>query len=213
MSVDENHGGCRRCGVCCKKGGPALHMSDRHLVDDGRIPARFLFTLRRGERAHDNVRGVLAPLADELIKIKGTGKKWTCRFYDPDAQGCTIYEFRPLECRVLDCRNPREIMAVYETDRITRKDFLAGVPALLDLIKDHDRRCDYRRLNELMANGQTNGRFCDEAAILESVHYDIHLRALMVEKTGIDPEMLDFLLGRPLTVTLGPMGIKLSEKK
>lgn len=211
MGFQENqHNGCRQCGTCCEKGGPALHLSDRHLVENGQIPARFLFTLRRGERVHDPVKGILAPLADEVVKIRGTGNRWTCRFYDPNTRGCTIYDVRPLECRVLDCRNPRTMIAVYETDRIVRKDLLAGVPALLDLVEDHDHRCDYRQLNALMAQGQTDdGRYHQEAAILEAVHYDAQLRAVMVEKTETDAEILDFLLGRPLTVTLRPLGIRI----
>ena len=62
---------CQRCGVCCEKGGPSLHIKDRRLVDSGRIPARCLFTIRQGELARDNVKGTLEPMAAELIKIKG----------------------------------------------------------------------------------------------------------------------------------------------
>jgi hypothetical protein len=51
-------------------------------VDSGRIPARCLFTLRQGELARDNVKGVLAPLSAEIIKIKGQSGSWTCMFYE-----------------------------------------------------------------------------------------------------------------------------------
>ncbi|MGD8702110.1 MAG: YkgJ family cysteine cluster protein, partial [Desulfosarcina sp.] len=104
---------CRRCGVCCEKGGPSLHHEDRHLVDSGRIPARCLFTLRQGELARDNVKGVLAPLSAEIIKIKGQSGSWTCMFYDDETRGCGIYDHRPLECRALNCRDTRRIAKVY----------------------------------------------------------------------------------------------------
>jgi Fe-S-cluster containining protein len=52
---DENP--CRRCGTCCEKGGPSLHREDRPLVDNGQIPVRHLFTIRRGELAQDNIKG------------------------------------------------------------------------------------------------------------------------------------------------------------
>lgn len=69
----EPHGqtGCRRCGTCCEKGGPSLHLADKPLVVDGQIPARCLFTLRKGERVRDNVAGTLVPLEREIVKIRG----------------------------------------------------------------------------------------------------------------------------------------------
>lgn len=47
---------CRRCGTCCEKGGPALHTDDRMLIENGHIPARYLFTIREGEPVVDNVK-------------------------------------------------------------------------------------------------------------------------------------------------------------
>ena len=66
---DRNINQCHRCGTCCEKGGPSLHREDRPMIDDGRIPARCLFTIRRGERVRDNVKGTLVPLSEEVIKI------------------------------------------------------------------------------------------------------------------------------------------------
>jgi hypothetical protein len=42
---------CRRCGTCCRKGGPALHREDRHLVVDGLIPADVYFDAESEVRA------------------------------------------------------------------------------------------------------------------------------------------------------------------
>ncbi|MBT8367361.1 MAG: YkgJ family cysteine cluster protein, partial [Deltaproteobacteria bacterium] len=91
--------GCTRCGTCCQKGGPSFHQEDRMLIDKGVIPARCLFTIRRGESAYDNVKGCLMPVDSDIIKIKGKEGTWTCIFFDAHNKGCSIYSHRPLECR------------------------------------------------------------------------------------------------------------------
>ncbi len=42
---------CDRCGTCCRQGGPALHIQDRHLVAPGFLGFDVLVTIRRGELA------------------------------------------------------------------------------------------------------------------------------------------------------------------
>jgi len=85
---------CQRCGTCCESGGPALHQEDLELVQSGKLPLKDLYTIRKGEMARDNVKGALAPVKSELIKIKGAGRTWTCRYYAVDSKGCSIYEMR-----------------------------------------------------------------------------------------------------------------------
>ncbi|MCB2146828.1 MAG: YkgJ family cysteine cluster protein [Deltaproteobacteria bacterium] len=203
---------CQRCGTCCEKGGPSLHREDRPLVDDGRIPARCLFTLRRGELARDNVRGTLAPLTEEIIKIKGHSGRWTCRFYDQANRRCGIYDHRPLECRVLNCRDTRRIEGVYETTRLTRQDLLSGVRGLWELIEDHEQRCSYEALHALVGEGIHKGRLKLEKKILEILRFDAHVRQLTVEKGGMDNRMLEFLFGRPLAETITMFEVKLVKK-
>jgi Fe-S-cluster containining protein len=199
---DRNINQCKRCGTCCEKGGPSLHQEDRQMIDDGRIPARCLFTIRRGERVRDNVKGALVPLSEEVIKIKGCAGGWTCLFYDPATRGCGIYDHRPLECRALNCRDTRRIEAVYETTRLTRQDLLSGVNGLWELIEDHEQRCSYEGLHARVGEGTHEGRLKQEKAIQEILRFDAHVRQLAVEKGGIDSRMLDFLFGRPLADTI-----------
>jgi len=199
---DRNINQCHRCGTCCEKGGPSLHQEDQPLVDDGRIPARCLFTIRRGERVRDNVKGTLVPLSEEVIKIKGCAGGWTCLFYDSATRGCGIYDHRPLECRVLNCRDTRRIEAVYETTRLTRQDLLSGVNGLWELIEDHEQRCSYEGLHARVGEGTREGRLKQERAIQEILRFDAYVRQLAVEKGGIDSRMLDFLFGRPLADTI-----------
>jgi len=210
---DGNRSHCRRCGVCCEKGGPSLHHEDRLLVDRGDIPAQYLFTLRKGELARDNVKGILVPLAEEIIKIKGQNGRWTCRFYDAQDRGCRIYAHRPLECRVLNCRDTSRIEQVYETGRLNRRDLLAQVQGLWELVEDHERRCSYAELSSRVRDGsRENGWLNQEEAILETMRYDAHIRQLTVEKAGLDADMLDFVFGRPLTETIRMFDIQLVKK-
>lgn len=203
---------CQRCGTCCEKGGPSLHQEDRLLVDDGRIPIRCLFTLRQGELARDNVRGILAPLADEIIKIKGLPGRWTCLFYEKKTRGCSIYDHRPMECQALNCRDTRQIKKVYESTRLLRRDLLSGVEGLWDLVEAHEQRCSYDGLKSLVGEGERGCRPNQEETILEIIRYDAQVRRLTTEKGGLDGQMLDFIFGRPLVDTIKMFDIALKKE-
>mgnify|MGYP001820073788 FL=1 len=192
---------CQRCGICCQKGGPALHKEDVLLIEKGCIPAKNLFTLRKGEMAFDNVHGHAAPLEDEIMKIKGQDGSWACCYYDPTAHACRNYDSRPVECRVLACWNTTEIEQIYAHDRLTRRDLLASVGGLWEIVQTHERRCAYRKIEKWMPQIKS-GNETARAALGEIVAYDRHLRSLAVAKSGITPALLDFLFGRPLSETL-----------
>ena len=206
---DINPGCCRRCGTCCKNGGPSFHMEDRQLIDQGLIPCGRLYTIRKGEPAHDNIEGSVLPVESDLIKIKGAGNAWTCVFYDDATKGCAIYNDRPIECRVLKCWDTTAIEALYRKNRLTREHLLGNIEGLWDLIADHQVRCSYDDIRKLLA-GVENRRTASIRALREKVLYDLKLRQLMVEKGLAGMEMIDFLLGRPLVETLKPMGVTLS---
>jgi Fe-S-cluster containining protein len=204
---------CRRCGTCCRKGGPALHRQDSPLIEDGRIPAEALYTIRPGEPVQDNVAGRPSFADSDIIKIKGGGADWCCRFLETATNRCTIYDQRPVECRVLQCWDIRAIEALYDRERLTRRDLLQGVEGLWDLIEDHERRCDYRRLRDLA--GRLSGNSAEQKTALgditEMVKYDESLRQLLVENGHTPAGMLDFLLGMPLTHTLPGFHIKVES--
>ncbi len=188
---------CRRCGICCEKGGPAFHAEDRMLIDSGLIPAGHLYTLRKGELVNDAIKGCLISLKSEMIKIKGRNRAWTCVYFDKTGCACRIYEHRPLECRILKCWDTRDIEAVYSRNRLTRKDLLTGIPELWRLIADHDRRCSHVTLRKLL-DSETGGAAAQKT-VREMVEYDRSIRILVVEKAGVEPDMLDFIFGRPLS--------------
>ena len=202
---------CIRCGTCCEKGGPCLHLEDRMLIEKGNIPSNCLYTLRKGELAHDNVKGCLKPVASDIIKIKGKNDSWTCLFFDDVKKGCTIYDDRPLECRALKCWDTEQLEKIYANTRLTRKDLVSGVKGLRDLIKDHQARCDYKKIQQLIKDLAGSKKNHARRKLLEIVHYDAEIRNLVVSRGGLDAEMLDFLFGRPLSKTLGNYGIKIHQ--
>ena len=204
--------GCIRCGTCCEKGGPGFHIEDRMLIDKGVIPSRYLYTIRKGELAHDNVQGCLKPVDSDIIKIKGKEASWMCIFFDEVKKGCTIYDDRPLECRALKCWDTHDLEKIYSNRRLTRKDLVSQVNGLWDLIEDHQTRCDYNKIQDLI-NDLTGVKGTRARRKLpEIIRYDAEIRNLVVSRGGLDADMLDFLFGRPLIQTLGNYGIKICQE-
>jgi Fe-S-cluster containining protein len=200
--IQASSGSCSRCGTCCRKGGPALHREDRERVVHGAIQTRDLYTIRKGEWASDPVQGGLIRVDDDIIKIKGRGGAWTCCFLDEARNRCRIYADRPVECRLLECRDTVRLEQAYRFERLTRRDLLVDIEGLWELVEDHGRRCDYDHLRGLMERNAEPDRVAAERQIAEAVRYDAELRRLITARGGLDVEMLDFLLGRPVELVL-----------
>ena len=203
---------CARCGICCEKGGPGFHIEDRMLIEKGKIPSKFLYTIRKGELARDNVKGCLMPVESDIIKIKGKEGSWMCIFFDEIDKGCTIYIDRPLECRALKCWDTRELEQCYASARLTRKDLVSEVDGLWDLIAEHQVRCDYEKIRQLIKDLTGVKSSPARRELMEIIRYDVEIRNLVVSKGGLDADMLDFLFGRPLAQTLGNYGIKIHQE-
>ena len=203
---------CIRCGTCCQKGGPSFHLEDKMLIEKGVILLKYLYTIRKGELSYDNIKEHLVPAASDIIKIKGQKASWTCFFYNEKQKECQIYDSRPLECRVLKCWDTREIEKIYSKNRLTRKDLMAGIEGLWGLVDDHQTRCSYDMVQGYIEslNGGKNKKALE--GILAILQYDAQIRLLVVQKGGLDPEMTDFLLGRPITETIKMYGLKVEKK-
>jgi Fe-S-cluster containining protein len=206
---------CRRCGTCCRKGGPALHLDDQKLVETGIIPLSDLFTIRQGEPALDNIDNTIAPAVTDIIMIKGLpDNRPQCRYYDYDTKGCRIYDRRPLECRALNCRDTREIERIYSLRRLTRRHLLSNVEGLWTLVQDHQSRCDYGCVAELAADLKRPHTAREAAeSLLELIRFDDELRILTAERSSIDSQILPFLFGRPLSSTIGMFRLRLTRTR
>jgi Fe-S-cluster containining protein len=203
---------CRRCGTCCKKGGPCFHLEDKILIEKGIILSKYLYTVREYELCYDNVRESILPAASDIIKIKGQKNSLACIFFNEKENECTIYDNRPLECRALKCWDTREIEKIYSKNRLTRKDLLSNVEGLWDLVEDHQKQCSYEKLTlfiDILKKGQKDKAL---KGILDIIKYDAQIRELVVQKGGLDPEMTDFIFGRPITETIRIYGFKIKKQ-
>lgn len=204
---------CQRCGTCCRKGGPTLHLEDQELVESGKIPLKQLFTIRQGEPAFDNVAGTIAPAVTDIIKLKGKSEgSDICCFYDDGSKGCSIYDDRPAECRALMCWDTREIQELYNCRRLTRRHLIAKVKGLWELVQDHQERCEYGYVAELAADlKRKSPQAQSQKKLLELIRYDESLRQITCEQAKLDREMLPFLFGRPLSFTIQMFQLKLER--
>ena len=203
---------CQRCGTCCKKGGPAFHHADKRLIEDGVIHSKYLFTIREGELAYDNVRQCLEPARTDIIKIKKQKDSLACIFFNEKESACTIYENRPSECRALKCWDTKALEDLYAKMRLTRKDLISEIEGLWGLIKDHQARCNYETIRRLVNAIKNNQDDKARKKLVEIIQFDTEIRKLVVAKAGLEAEILDFLFGRPLMETLRNYGLKVQTK-
>lgn len=208
---------CRRCGTCCQKGGPALHAEDAALFP-GALGLHQVLTLRAGEPAHDQPRGRVLPLAGEMLKIKGLGDGrsvglggWACLLYDARARACALYGQRPAECRALFCEDTSELFAMYDKDRLTRRDLLGpGHPALA-VLDEHEALVPVARIAELAGVFRAGGDGAGDAAgeLLAMARADAAFRRMLAERVGIGPEYHDFFFGRGAAALFAAVGVAL----
>lgn len=211
MTDSKNNAACRRCGICCSKGGPALHDQDASLVG-GVLPMEQLLTLRVGEMVMDQPLGKVVPLVEEIIKIRSAPGSTACMLYDDAAKTCAVYENRPAECRELLCENDERLKAMYDKDRLCRRDLLPEGHPLLEIVEDHDRRCSPRKLTSL-ARRVVSGEEQALEELGEILAYDASLRELVPEKSGLPAEAMDFLLGRSLDLVLAGIGLEVHHEQ
>jgi len=203
---------CIRCGTCCKKGGPSFHLEDKVLIEKGIILSKHLYTIREGELCYDNVKESILPATSDILKIKGQKDSLTCIFFNEKENECTIYDNRPLECRALKCWDTREIERIYSKNRLTRKDLISTIEGLWDLIGDHQKRCSYEKFTLFIDILKKDKKDTALKSILDIIKYDAQIRELVVQKGGLDPEMTDFIFGRPITETIRMYGIKVIKQ-
>jgi Fe-S-cluster containining protein len=198
---------CRQCGTCCRKGGPAIHQDDKKLLENGNIPLRYLFTIRKGEPVYDNVQGCITLALSEIIRVKSLQGSNTCIFFSSNNNNCTIYDKRPMECRILECWNTHKIEKIYNKGRLSRQELFAKVPHLNHLIEYHENRCDYQLVKKLIQQADQDKKKNALTNIRELLSFDNHFRLLAIEKSVCKTDMVELLFGLPLQKVLPRMGL------
>ena len=182
-----SHSTCRRCGTCCRKGGPALHIEDKTLIESGKIPAKYLFTIRKHEPSFDNIRDTVIPAESDIIKIKAQKGSHTCVFFDESINGCRIYDVRPIECKALKCWDTGEIFQLYTKNRLARRDLISNIEGLWELIQDHQDQCAYHKIHALAtAAKETSDNQQALEALRQIIAYDTNMRPLIIKQGGMD---------------------------
>lgn len=189
---------CVRCGTCCRKGGPGLHLEDKGLIDEGVLDPGDLVCFRKGEFVFDQARESLVPLEEELIKIRGKQGSWECLFYDPAIRGCQIYRNRPVECRILTCWDTGPIEELMNRDdRLTRSHLVPEKSGLAELIREHEARCGLHLVDAVVRTNDMDTPSV-RREILDICSYDLSFRETLVQKTRTGMTELECYFGRPL---------------
>lgn len=198
-SAGTDEGKCRRCGTCCRKGGPALHTADRQLVMNDILRLGQLVTVRQGEPAFNPITGRVEATPTEFVKVAGKNGNWECIFFDPTAASCTIHDNRPLECRLLFCRNTEAVEAITGRDLLQRRDLIPADHPLAALIIGQAERCPATKgqslLAELLAADRKNDALDRFTRLLQQ---DLDLRAEAVARFHLSLGEELFFFGRPL---------------
>ena len=95
-----------------------------------------------------------------------------------------------------------EIERIFGKNLLTRKDIISTVEGLWELIIEHDQRCSYKKIRKLIDESGKTKKGDLSGKVAELIEYDKIIRELVVKKGQLDPELLDFLFGRPLSVTI-----------
>lgn len=202
---------CLRCGTCCRQGGPALHNEDRQLIASGALPLSQLVTIRRDEPAHNPLLDEVVASDAEFIKIKGQGNSWSCVFFDQVNNGCHIYQTRPLECRLLFCRDTGPLAEIMGRDLLSRQQLLPENDAVLSLLDQLEEECSYRLVNILLAD-KDNDQSETTKQLSDLVRADLAIRDTFLRNFPKRQQEELFLFGRPLFLVLAPYGFRLVEK-
>lgn len=205
MSTREH---CRRCGTCCRKGGPVLRREDLPLVLQGRIRHDQLVTIRIGEQGCNPASGRLEPVPAELLKIRGQGNGWTCLFFAESGNSCTIHAHRPHTCRLLACWQPEALLATIYQETLQRKDLLNPNDPLLSYIDRQEQECPVAEFNSLLARITATGEEADLAPLTRLLRADLALRTDFARETGLSLGMELFVLGRPFFSQLAGSGVE-----
>ena len=201
---------CVRCGECCSKGSPTLTAEDFDLFRQDVLKPEHLITIRKDEHTYSHITETVEPATEELIKIREKDDSTTCMFYQSIAKECGIYESRPFQCRQQECWNPQSSENVTQGTPISREDLLKGAGSVWDVIERHEERCSHAELGRALSRlSATKGQTVDE--VLELLRFDHHVRSVLTEKLNLDPVVLDFFLGRPLSQAIKVYGLKVEQ--
>jgi Fe-S-cluster containining protein len=205
---------CIRCGTCCRSGSPTLHAEDAEKVLNGVVNPANLYTIRRGEVVRDNIKGGLAVLSEERIKVRERERPpypSACGLYDYADKACEIYENRPAQCAALECWDTSTFMRLYGQPRLERRDIIRD-EKVFALIEEHEQRCAYVEIERVIKKIGAEGKKAI-SHLIDIIQYDHRVRHIAVHEFGQSAQGMDLLFGRGLIHTLVMFGLKAETRQ
>ncbi len=202
---------CMRCGTCCRKGGPVLHYEDMDILRHHHAEYAHLVTIRRGEPTFNPVTSAVEQAREEIVKVAGKGDAWECFYYREEDSSCSIYEHRFLECRLLKCWNPAEILRVIGRNTIRRSDVMNRDDPLLPFIERQEKECPLEDLKGLIDEALSGGRKRKVfTKLVRLMQKDAAIRFTAFRDVGLRPEYERFVFGRPVRNIVRDAGLTIS---
>ena len=212
MTGKNNKTACDRCGTCCRKGGPALHIDDLPLLQQKHLRPSQLISIRKGEPVFSPYSANTEPAETEIVKIKGSAGEWTCLFLQDPKTTCTIYRHRPLECRLLKCWDTADLEEAAGKNLLNRFDIIAAQEPVKQCLEEHEAECSLVNLDRQLRDlAMPRSRKEALTELSRLVNKDLAFRARACRQYGFDLDLELFYFGRPLFIILNQVGIETHE--
>lgn len=196
---------CLRCGECCEKSSPTLLLADLPLIKKEVLTWNEVYTLPKGDLATSR-EGKPQPLKEERLKVREVPGSRQCWFYQAAQQKCRIYEERPEQCRRQQCWGEPPPEPGPE-DFLNRGHLFGQVPEIWDLIAAHQERCDRVKVREALER-LAQGEEESGDVLFEALHFDHHLRQMLLKEWELSSAATEMLLGRSLADFLRDLGFR-----
>ena len=202
---------CERCGTCCMKGGPGLHIEDKNLLVQKFIERESLITVRRGEPVSSLEQSRVEWATTEIIKLKGNNGQWSCVFFDQTNFSCSIYQHRPMECILLKCWDTADLKAIAGKSLLNRFDIVASHEPVNTYILRHEKECNLENLAQLLMTQKGTIHSNNLAELTGLVNKDLALRSEAIKGLHLNLDLELFYFGRPLFRILSQFDLIPSE--
>jgi Fe-S-cluster containining protein len=157
---------------------------------------------------YNPVSNLIEQTHQEMIKVSGRGDDWTCSFYRQEDTSCMIYDHRFLECRLLKCWQPDDVINIIGRRILCRSDIINHGDPVLKVIEMHERECSLRELKTLTDEAATGKEKAEALRKLsELVQQDMAIRSYAMSDLGVKRDYEFFIFGRPLTNILKNFGL------
>jgi hypothetical protein len=190
-------------------GSPVLHLEDLPLLQSAKIPWDRLITLRKGEPARSPFDGRPFVLPEERIKVREKPVGRECVFFDGEADRCSIYHERPLQCRAQACWDPMPARDTAEMPFLLREHIFEGVDLLLEVMAEHESRCGFGAFSDAFEKLTAGGSVQEVLGLLS---YEEHFRLFVSDAFKIPAQNMELLFGRSFIQLTPLFGFKVLEE-